>query len=97
MHLAIDLLKGKLVESRQRTLSGFIHLMVFLFALSIMVVGGIRLIYITHTLGQISAAMRLPMTAVYAVLPLSGVLVMYYKINELVHLRAGTNAVEDED
>lgn len=84
-HLAIDLLMPQLSESRQKTLFNLINLTVLLFALLVMVIGGIRLLYITQTLGQLSAALRIPMTVVYAVLPLSGFLVIYYKINDIIN------------
>lgn len=83
MHLAIELLKPKLKPGGQRRLTLFINLMVILFALTVMVIGGLRLIYITQTLGQLSPALRLPMALIYAVVPLSGILVIYYKVLEL--------------
>ena len=84
MHLAIDLLMPSLKPANQRKLFIFINVLIITFALSVLVVGGFRLIYITQTLGQLSAALRLPMTIVYMVLPLSGLLVIYYKIYDLV-------------
>ena len=86
MHLAIDLLKPKLKPTRQHRLSLFINGVILLFAISILVIGGFRLIYITQTLGQLSAALRIPMTIVYAVLPISGLLVVYYKIYDIIQL-----------
>ncbi|MFK7949731.1 MAG: TRAP transporter small permease, partial [Saprospiraceae bacterium] len=86
-HLAIDLLKPKLQPDGQRRLSLFINAVILFFAISILVIGGFRLIYITQTLGQLSAALRIPMTIVYAVLPISGLLVVYYKIYDIIQLR----------
>lgn len=82
MHLAIDLLSPKLGPKAQARLSVFINLLVAGFALTVMVIGGLRLMYITHTLGQTSAAMRVPMALVYAAVPVAGVVVVLYKINE---------------
>lgn len=84
MHLAIDLLSPKLSPSAQARLSVFINLLIAGFALTAMVVGGLRLMYITHTLGQTSAAMRVPMALVYSAIPLAGLLVVFYKINDLI-------------
>lgn len=86
MHLAIDLLQPKLSETGQKRLRFFISSLIILFALSVMVIGGLRLIYITYSLGQLSAALRLPMTLVYIIVPISGLLVIYYKIYDLRHL-----------
>lgn len=85
MHLAIDLLQPKLEEQNQKRVSTFIHLLIIAFALAIMVIRGGRLIYITNVLGQISPAMRVPMYFVYSVIPLSGFLIIYYKITEIIH------------
>ncbi len=83
MHLSIDLLMPKLGETGQRRLFIFINIVIILFALTVMVIGGFRLMYITQVLGQLSAALRIPMYLVYAVVPLSGLLVVYYKVYEL--------------
>ena len=83
MHLSIDLLMPKLQEKGKLRLFIFINCIIILFALTVMVIGGFRLMYLTQILGQLSAALRIPMTLVYAVLPLSGLLVIYYKIHDL--------------
>ena len=86
MHLAIDLLKPKLEEQKRERLSIFINLLIIFFVLSVMVIGGGRLMYITNVLGQISPAMNIPMSLVYSVIPLSGILILYYKITDLRHV-----------
>ncbi|WP_367389127.1 TRAP transporter small permease [Lewinella sp. LCG006] len=82
-HLAIDLLYPKLSEDNQRRLIVFINVLITIFAFAVLVVGGFRLMYITQVLGQLSAALRVPMFLVYAVLPVSGLLVMYFKVSDL--------------
>ncbi|MEM6377147.1 MAG: TRAP transporter small permease [Bacteroidota bacterium] len=88
MHLAIDLLMPKLDENKQRMLFIFINALVILFALAVLVIGGFRLIYLTKILGQLSAALRIPMYLIYMVIPISGILVVYYKIDDLLLKRA---------
>lgn len=90
MHLSIDLLKPSLSPTGQRKLVVIINVLVILFALGVLVIGGFRLIYITHSLGQLSAALRLPMSLIYIVVPISGLLVIYYKVLEL----AGKSDIE---
>lgn len=85
MHLAIDLLMPKLEKENQRRLFVFINVMIILFALCVMIIGGTRLLYITHTLGQLSAALRIPMALVYMVVPISGILVIYYKSYDIIN------------
>ena len=82
-HLAIDLLYPSLSETNQRRITILINLLIVVFALTVLVIGGFRLMYITQVLGQLSAALRVPMFLVYAVLPLSGLLVIYYKLSDL--------------
>lgn len=84
MHLAIDLLSPKLGDSSKIKLESLIRMLILLFAFFVLVVGGFRLIYITQVLGQTSPALQIPMTVVYAVLPLSGLLIVYYKAHELL-------------
>ncbi len=84
MHLAIDLAPTSLTGPARRRLRGFIQLSVFVFALFVMVVGGIRLVTLTFLLGQTSAALRIPLGYVYLALPLSGVLIMWYAIKNIV-------------
>ena len=84
MHLAIDLLSPKLEGKSKYRLAAGIRLVIILFAFCILVIGGFRLIYITQVLGQMSPALQIPMTVVYAVLPLSGILIVYFKIHDLL-------------
>ncbi|UZR92871.1 TRAP transporter small permease [Chondrinema litorale] len=80
MHLAIDLLpRSKSVEA-QKKFNIVINLIVLLFALSVMVIGGFRLVYITLSLNQLSPVLEIPKGYIYLVLPLSGFLIMYYSI-----------------
>lgn len=79
-HLAIDILPGKLRGRSRRRLLRSIDLLIILFAGTTLVIGGIRLVYITYKLGQASAALQLPLSVVYAIVPLSGLLVIIYKL-----------------
>jgi TRAP-type C4-dicarboxylate transport system permease small subunit len=78
MHLAIDLLATKLSTKYKSFLEIFIQFFVFAFALFVMVIGGIRLVSITLALNQISAALQIKLGFVYLILPISGLLMMFY-------------------
>jgi TRAP-type C4-dicarboxylate transport system permease small subunit len=80
MHLAIDLLSTKLSGLKKSYLEIVIQAAIFLFSFFVMVMGGIRLVQITLTLNQISAALQIPLGYVYSVLPISGVLMMFYSL-----------------
>lgn len=78
MHLAIDLLSLKLKGINKVYLELVIQVLIFLFAFFVMVIGGFRLVQITLMLNQISAALQVPLGYVYSVLPISGLLMMFY-------------------
>lgn len=80
MHLAIDLLPAKLDPVPRNKLQIFINTLIGLFALLAMVIGGIRLMYITLSLGQTSAALGIPLGLVYLAVPLSGFIILFYAI-----------------
>ena len=84
MHVAIDVLSNKLTEKKQRNLSLIVHGIVILFSLLVLVIGGFRLVYITAVLNQNSPALHIPLAVVYAVIPISGLLIIYYKINDIL-------------
>lgn len=87
MHLAIDLLMPKLSEIDQRRLFILINSLIILFSVAVLIIGGFRLMYVTQVLGQLSASLRIPMYLVYAILPISGILVVYYKIYDLLNAK----------
>jgi len=80
VHLGIDILTSKLVGVRRKISTISIYILVLLFALFIPVIGGMKLVTITFTLKQISPAMGIPMGSVYLVLPITGILMIYYSI-----------------
>lgn len=83
MHLAIDLLTPSLSEGNARRVNLLIAWLIVSFVLTVMVIGGGRLIYVTVHLEQTSAAMGLPMGVVYGIIPISGLLIIYYKMVEI--------------
>lgn len=83
LHLAIDIIPQKLEGKNERNLNILINLLVALFALFVMVWGGLNLVYITLKLEQISAALNIPLGYVYLAIPLSGLFIIYYSIVNL--------------
>lgn len=86
-HLAIDILIQKSPPNRQRQLLYIIHSLVFLFALSVMVTGGVVLVYTRFVLQVKSAALQLPLGYVYSVLPISGMVIMYYEVLHIIQIK----------
>ena len=85
-HLAIDLLPSKLPPEKRRYLDVVVNVLVFIFALLVMVIGGIWLVYTRFYLGQVSSALQLPLGVVYLILPFSGIIICYYVIDDIINL-----------
>lgn len=85
-HLAIDILLQKSPPVRKKRLQILIHILVFLFALTVMVVGGIILMYTRFVLEVKSAALQLPLGYVYVILPISGLIIMFYELFHTLEL-----------
>ena len=84
MHLTIDILPSRLEGKRRKNLDLLINGLVILFALTVMVIGGLRLVYVTLTLGQTSSALEIPLGYIYTVIPLSGFVIIFYSILNLL-------------
>ena len=95
--MAIDYLYNKLSLKKQQYLSLFIEIAIILFALTIMVIGGINLMYITLKLGQISPALNIPIGYIYSVVPISGLIIIFYSCYHCSHLlKPKNNDTSDE-
>ena len=84
MHVAIDVLPSRLPPRARQRLRQLVRSCIVIFCLLAMVIGGSRLVYITYVLDQFSPALNVPLALVYAVIPLSGVLIIYYKITDML-------------
>lgn len=83
-HLGLDLLRQKVGPRGQGRLEMIADICCGSFALAVLVVGGGLLVQLTWELEQTTAALGIPMAWVYTVLPLSGVLIVYYSIVSLL-------------
>lgn len=99
IHLAIDILPSRFRGRRKAILELFIEVCIFLFAALVLVVGGSGLVWLTLDLGQTSAALQISLGLIYLVLPLSGLLIMFYSAlhgaEALNRLRAPVVVAED--
>lgn len=84
MHVAIDVLPQRFSPVVQKRLMLVVRLLIILFCLLAMVIGGSRLVYITYVLGQNSPALQVPLAVVYAVIPISGLLIIFYKTSDIL-------------
>ncbi|NBC57858.1 MAG: TRAP transporter small permease subunit [Bacteroidetes bacterium] len=81
LHLAIDLIPRSTIAKSPKFFYGFVSFFVILFAILVMVIGGFRLCWLTWVLEQKSAVLKLPLAFVYLVLPISGLLIVYYSFD----------------
>ena len=79
-HVAIDFFAKKTSPKIQKWLKGLISLSIITFASLGFVIGGGRLVYITMKLQQYSPSLQIPLALVSAVVPISGLLLIFYKI-----------------
>jgi TRAP-type C4-dicarboxylate transport system permease small subunit len=83
-HLGIDVLTAKATGLKRKLIEISINFIVLMFALFVMVIGGIRLVKLTFSLGQISPALGIEMGTIYLVIPLAGILMIYFAIHFIV-------------
>ncbi len=87
-HLSMDyLLKQLSPQDYQRRLK-IIEAMMFVFALLVLVIGGGNLVYLTFLLGQKSPAMHISLGYVYSIIPISGLIIMYFSLYHITHKTA---------
>lgn len=82
-HLAIDLLLQRSGPKRRYFLEIFISIIIIIFSLVVLVVGGTWLVYTRFALEVKSAALEIPLGYVYIVLPISGLLIVFFTIDNL--------------
>ena len=95
-HLGIDTIIARFTGAKKNAAQVGVAVVVILFALFVLVIGGIRLVDITFTLKQISPAMGIPMGYIYLVLPVTGVLFIYYAIASIVETLTGSESVKQK-
>ena len=77
-HLGLDVATARLEPAAREACRRLVLLLAAVFAGLVLIYGGGQLVWLTLELRQTSAALGIPMGYVYAVLPLSGVLIAFY-------------------
>lgn len=85
-HVAIELLVRKLNDKQKQIHHKLVSLVIFLFSLVVLIIGGIRLVVISFDLGQTSSAMQLSLGYVYLAIPISGVMICYYAVCDIFNI-----------
>ena len=79
-HLGLDLLPKKLTGRSAEMLKLFTLMIVVVFSVTVLIVGGGKLVALTWELRQYSAVLGLPIAFVYSVIPTTGALICVYAI-----------------
>jgi len=80
VHLGLDLLPKKLTGQSAKILKLFTLVVIVLFSVTVLIVGGGNLVALTWELKQYSAVLGLPIAFVYSVIPTAGLLICLYAI-----------------
>ncbi|XOV94705.1 MAG: TRAP transporter small permease [Bacteroidota bacterium] len=91
LHLAMSLFHDKLKDKSKIRLEIVLESLIILFSFGFLIVGGIRLVYLTFLLGQISAALELPLGYVYLIIPVSGFFFIFYSIDNILNKVSARN------
>ena len=83
-HLGVDYFVGKLSERKQVIGQIIVYLLVVCFASLAMIYGGIRLVVLTLSMGQVSPALQLKMGYVYLAVPISGFFILIFSIETII-------------
>lgn len=81
MHVGIDILVSPLRGKKRLAAEMAALVSCLVFAVLILIYGGGRLVQLTHELDQTSAALGVRMSYIYAIIPISGVLMSIYALH----------------
>lgn len=85
-HLAIDLLLQRSSPERKHKLEIIIAVCIIIFSVTVLIIGGSWLAYTRFYLSVQSSALGLPLGFVYLVLPISGILITYFDIDNIMKM-----------
>lgn len=86
-HMRMGFLADKIKGRKRMTLEIAIECLVFAFAAIVLVYGGISIMKLTMT--QVTASLGISMGVVYTVVPLSGSLIIFYNVLNVIDLLKG--------
>ncbi|WP_236975699.1 TRAP transporter small permease [Membranihabitans maritimus] len=94
-HISIDYFFNKFSHKQQKKLDYFIEILILLFSLAVLVIGGAYLMYMTFYLDQKSPALQIPLGIIYSILPISGILIIIYTIDHLKKISNSKNPTHE--
>lgn len=99
-HLGIDYFVCKLDEKKRLFTEVFVFLSISIFALSVLFVGGIQLVFETFRLGQTAPATGIKLAYVYIAVPISGFFIVLYSseflIETIINIKKLDSSTQDK-
>ena len=94
-HLSIDLLTLNLTGIKRRISNIVINLCICGFSAGVMIWDGYTLLAKVYESSQVSPAMQIPMAYIYVVLPLSGIIMVYYSLLFIIDAIVNSGNIEE--
>lgn len=85
-HLGLDIFTNKIQGASQYLVGILAHSLILIFAVVVMIIGGVSLVALTFEPVQISAALEIKMGYVYSAVPISGGLIVFISMMKIGHL-----------
>ncbi len=96
-HIAINTLPERLNPANRKRLNITINVIIIMFVSCVFVIGAAQLVWATFTFMQITPSLQIPMAVVYSIGPISGFLIIYYKLTDILEImRSSPEQVEEE-
>jgi TRAP-type C4-dicarboxylate transport system permease small subunit len=90
-HLGVDYFVGKLAPEAKRFMAVVVQIIVLVFAVTIFLLGGTRVVLDTLAVGQSTPALGIEKGHVYLALPIAGVFITLFAIEQLVEVLLDPN------
>ncbi len=89
-HIGLDIVSKKLTGKTKTFISFTSLAVVALFSVIVLMYGGGKLVLLTLSLKQSSSSLGIPMGYIYVVIPISGLLIALYSIDQMTDLKRST-------
>lgn len=90
-HLGVDYLVNKLHPDARRLVAILVQCLIIAFASAVMIFGGYTLVSETLRAGQMTPALEIRMGYVYLAVPISGLFIVLFCVEQIVELLAPSN------
>lgn len=91
-HMRMGFLVDKLQTSVKRVLDIVIEVIIFVFAVIVMLYGGVQITSLTMT--QKTASLGIPMGYIYMIIPICGILIIAYSTLNIIDIVCDTKKIE---